>query len=102
MRRREQVSAYLGALIEWYDFYLYGFAAATVLNVLFFPQLDAAAGIIASFATLAVGFVARPVGALIFAHYGDRVGRRDAGNVADQAFAPITIDIQSVELTRGQ
>ena len=76
MRRRVQVSAYLGAVIEWYDFYLYGFAAATVLNVLFFPRLDAAAGIIASFATLAVGFVARPLGALIFAHYGDRVGRR--------------------------
>jgi MFS transporter, MHS family, shikimate and dehydroshikimate transport protein len=76
VRRRVQVSAYLGALIEWYDFYLYGFAATTVFNVLFFPELDATVGVIAALATLAIGFVARPLGAVIFAHYGDRVGRK--------------------------
>jgi MFS transporter, MHS family, shikimate and dehydroshikimate transport protein len=76
VRRRVQVSAYLGALIEWYDFYLYGFAATTVFNVLFFPELDATVGVIAASATLAIGFVARPLGAVIFAHYGDRVGRK--------------------------
>lgn len=76
MRRRVQLSALLGALIEWYDFYLYGFAAAVVLNALFFPAADAATGTIAAFATFAVGFLARPLGAVVFAHFGDRVGRR--------------------------
>jgi MFS family permease len=76
MRRRVQTSSFLGALIEWYDFYLYSFAAATVLNTLFFPKLDPGVGVIASFATLAVGFIARPLGALIFARFGDRHGRK--------------------------
>ena len=76
MRRRVQLSSFLGALIEWYDFYLYSFVAATVFNGLFFPTVDPATGVIASFATLAAGFVSRPLGALIFARLGDRSGRK--------------------------
>ena len=76
MRRRVQVSAFLGAVIEWYDFYLYGYAAAVVLNTLFFPSTDAAAGTLGAFATLAVGWLARPLGAVVFGYFGDRTGRR--------------------------
>ncbi|MET0452112.1 MAG: MFS transporter [Mycobacterium sp.] len=76
MRRRAQLSAYLGSLLEYYDFYLYGYAAALVLGGLFFPTTDPSVGVLSSFASLAVGFLARPIGALIFGHFGDRLGRR--------------------------
>src|SRR5262249_35496275 len=62
--------------IEWYDFFLYGTAAALVFNKLFFPTLDPVAGTLASFATYAVGFFARPLGGVVFGHYGDKVGRK--------------------------
>ncbi|MDH6291321.1 MFS transporter [Rhodococcus opacus] len=75
MQRRVQLSAYLGALVEWYDFFIYGFASAVVLNTLFFPELDPAVGTIAAFATLAAGYLTRPLGALLFTHFGDRIGR---------------------------
>jgi len=65
----------IGTTIEWYDFLLYGTAAALVFNKLFFPNLDALAGTLASLGTYAVGFVARPLGGAIFGHYGDRLGR---------------------------
>ncbi|MBU3064095.1 MHS family MFS transporter [Nocardia sp. NEAU-G5] len=64
------------ALIEFYDYYIYGTAAALVLNKLFFPALSPVAGTLASLATFAIGFVARPVGAIIFGHFGDRIGRK--------------------------
>src|SRR5437773_1573176 len=66
----------IGTAIEWYDFFLYGTAAALVFNRLFFPTFDAAAGTMAAFATYAVGFFARPLGGVIFGHFGDRVGRK--------------------------
>lgn len=66
----------LGTVIEWYDFLIYGTAAALVFNKLFFPSLDATAGTLAAFATYAVGFLARPLGGAIFGHYGDRLGRK--------------------------
>ncbi|MFE0420256.1 MFS transporter [Streptomyces tendae] len=66
----------VGTLIEWYDFYLYSTAAALVLGPLFFPQQSATAATLASFATYAAGFVARPVGGMIIGHFGDRVGRK--------------------------
>ncbi|WP_449866989.1 MFS transporter [Nocardioides rotundus] len=66
----------VGATIEWYDFFLYGTAAAVVFDRLYFNALDGPAAQIAAFATFAVGFVARPFGGLIFGHFGDRVGRK--------------------------
>ncbi|MFJ8199436.1 MFS transporter [Streptomyces sp. NPDC096152] len=66
----------IGTTIEWYDFFLYGSAAALVFNTLFFPNSDPLVGTLLSFLTYAVGFAARPVGALVFGHYGDRLGRK--------------------------
>ncbi|WP_446751001.1 MFS transporter [Streptomyces sp. CLV115] len=62
--------------MEWYDFFLYGTAAALIFNEQFFPSLSPAAGTLAAFSTFAVGFVARPLGGLVFGHYGDRIGRK--------------------------
>jgi MFS family permease len=69
-------SSAIGTSIEWYDFFLYGTAAALVFPKLFFPETSQYAGTLAAFATYAVGFAARPVGAAIFGHYGDRIGRK--------------------------
>jgi metabolite-proton symporter len=69
-------SSYLGTTIEFYDFLLYGTAAALVFNKLFFTSLDPLAGTIASFGTFAVGYIARPVGGIVCGHFGDRIGRR--------------------------
>lgn len=66
----------LGTAIEWYDFFLYGTAAALVFNKLFFPSLSPLAGTMAAFASYAVGFFARPLGGIIFGHFGDKVGRK--------------------------
>jgi metabolite-proton symporter len=66
----------VGTTIEWYDFFLYGSAAALVFDRLFFPESDPLVGTLLAFLTYAVGFVARPVGALVFGHYGDRLGRK--------------------------
>lgn len=74
--RRVVLASFIGTTIEWYDFFLYGTAAALVFNDLFFPTLDPFAGRMASFATYAVGFFARPVGGVVFGHFGDRMGRK--------------------------
>ena len=66
----------LGSSIEWYDFFLYNTAAALVFPHLFFPASSTYAGAMQSFATYFVGFVARPIGAAIFGHWGDRIGRK--------------------------
>jgi MHS family shikimate/dehydroshikimate transporter-like MFS transporter len=66
----------IGTIIEWYDFLIYGTAAALVFNTLFFPKFDPVTGTIAALGTYAAGFFARPVGAWIFGHYGDRIGRK--------------------------
>src|SRR6478736_9268139 len=66
----------VGTIIEWYDFLIYGTAAALVFNTLFFPNIDPLAGTLASLATYSVGFVARPIGGAIFGHFGDRIGRK--------------------------
>ncbi|MBG0819190.1 MHS family MFS transporter [Planomonospora sp. ID91781] len=66
----------IGTTIEWYDFFLYGSAAALVFPALFFPKSDPLTGTLLAFLTYAVGFVARPLGALVFGHYGDRLGRK--------------------------
>jgi metabolite-proton symporter len=74
--RRALVASTVGTSIEWYDFFLYGTAAALVFPKLFFPGASDYAGVLASFAIYAVGFAARPVGAAIFGHWGDRIGRK--------------------------
>ena len=66
----------IGTVIEWYDFLIYGTAAALVFNTLFFPTIDPLSGTLASLATYSVGFVARPIGGAIFGHFGDRIGRK--------------------------
>jgi MHS family shikimate/dehydroshikimate transporter-like MFS transporter len=76
MLRRVRLASLIGTTIEWYDFFIYGTAAALIFNKVFFPQIDSLAGTLAALATFAVGFVARPVGGLIFGHLGDRIGRR--------------------------
>jgi MFS family permease len=74
--RRAALASAVGTTIEWYDFFLYNTAAALVFPHLFFPASSAYAGAMQSFATYAVGFAARPVGAAIFGHWGDRIGRK--------------------------
>jgi MHS family shikimate/dehydroshikimate transporter-like MFS transporter len=70
------IASFIGTSIEWYDFFLYGTAAALVFGALFFPQADPLTGTLLAFATFSVGFVARPLGGIVFGHYGDRVGRK--------------------------
>lgn len=74
--RRVVVASTAGSMLEFYDFIIYGTAAALVFPQVFFPALGETAGMIASFATLGVAFVARPLGGIVFGHYGDRIGRK--------------------------
>ncbi len=74
--RRVVPASLIGTTIEWYDFFLYGSAAALVFNRLFFPSFDPFTGTLLAFATYAVGFVARPLGGIVFGHFGDRIGRK--------------------------
>jgi metabolite-proton symporter len=69
-------SSVIGTTVEWYDFFLYGTAAGIVFNKLYFPSEDPLVGTLLAFAAFALGFVARPIGGLIFGHIGDRVGRK--------------------------
>lgn len=77
-RRRAVFASTVGAVIEWYDFGLYSIAAGLVFPALFFPGSDPIVGIISSYLVFAVGYIARPVGALVFGHFGDRLGRKGA------------------------
>ncbi|HZR39931.1 MAG TPA: MFS transporter [Ktedonobacteraceae bacterium] len=70
------VASTVGTAIEWYDFFLYGFLAATVFGKLFFPTLDPLTGVLAAFTTYYIGFIARPIGGAFFGWFGDRVGRK--------------------------
>jgi MHS family shikimate/dehydroshikimate transporter-like MFS transporter len=70
------LASLVGTTIEWYDFFLYGTAAALVFNRLFFPTFDPLTGTLAAFGTYAVGFVARPIGGIVIGHFGDRIGRK--------------------------
>jgi metabolite-proton symporter len=74
--RRVVAASLIGTTIEWYDFFLYGSAAALIFNKLFFPSFYPFVGTLLAFATYAVGFVARPLGGIVFGHYGDRIGRK--------------------------
>lgn len=75
--RRVIVASLIGTSLEWYDFFIYGTAAALVFNKLFFPSFEPLVGTLLAFATYAVGFVARPFGGVVFGHYGDKVGRKN-------------------------
>jgi MHS family shikimate/dehydroshikimate transporter-like MFS transporter len=74
--RQVVAASFIGTAIEWYDFFLYGTAAALVFPALFFPEFSELAGTLAAFSTYAVGFAARPLGGIVFGHYGDRIGRK--------------------------
>ena len=74
--RRVVMASLIGTTVEWYDFFLYGSAAALVFNKLFFPEFNPLTGTLLAFATYALGFVARPVGGIVFGHFGDRIGRK--------------------------
>ncbi|MFD6277806.1 MFS transporter [Streptomyces sp. NPDC060209] len=73
---RAGFGAFIGSTIEWFDFYIYGTAAALVFDKVFFPELEGSIGTLVAFATFWVGFLARPLGGIIFGHYGDRLGRK--------------------------
>ncbi|RZT39381.1 MFS transporter [Cupriavidus agavae] len=70
------LASMMGTTIEWYDFFLYGTAAALIFNKIFFPAFDPLTGTLAAFATYSVGFFARPLGGIVFGHFGDKVGRK--------------------------
>ena len=74
--RNVLLAAAVGSALEWYDFFIYGTAAALVFGDLFFPKLDPVTGTLAAFATFGVGFAARPLGGMVFGHLGDRLGRK--------------------------
>lgn len=74
--RKATAAAFAGAFIEWYDFYLYGTAAALVFPRVFFPDADPTVALLQSFGSFAAGFLMRPLGALVFGHFGDKIGRK--------------------------
>jgi MFS family permease len=76
--RRAGITAFVGTTVEWFDFYIYSSASALVLGKIFFPEASPAVGTLLAFATFWVGFLARPLGGLIFGHFGDRHGRKTA------------------------
>ncbi len=76
MFRRVMISSVVGTAIEWYDFFLYATASALVFAQLFFPRFDPMVGTIASFGTFMIGYISRPFGAILFGHFGDRIGRK--------------------------
>jgi MFS transporter, MHS family, shikimate and dehydroshikimate transport protein len=74
--KKVAAASFIGTTIEWYDFFLYGTAAALVFGDLFFPDAEPLIGTLLAFSTYAVGFAARPIGGIVFGHYGDRIGRK--------------------------
>ena len=76
--RRAVIASTVGTTIEWYDFLLYSVVTGLVFGKLFFPKSDPLVGVLEAFAVYTVGFIARPIGAAIFGHYGDRIGRKAA------------------------
>src|SRR6202171_6803474 len=75
-RSRVVLASAVGSALEWYDFFIYGTAAALVFNELFFPKLDPRIRTLAAFATFGVGFFGLPFGGIVFGHFGDRMGRK--------------------------
>ena len=73
---RVVLSSYVGSVVEWFDFFIYSVATASVFNVLFFPNESAGVGTLLALATLAIGYLVRPIGGVIYGHFGDRIGRK--------------------------
>src|SRR6516162_3645797 len=74
--RKAVIASTIGTTIEWYDFFIYGTAAGLIFGKLYFPNEDPLTGTLAAFGTYFIGFASRPIGAVIFGHYGDRIGRK--------------------------
>lgn len=74
--RRAAWGSFVGAVVDWYDFLLYGIVAALVFNTEFFPQVSPTMGTLAAFGTFGVGFLFRPLGGMVFGHFGDKLGRK--------------------------
>ena len=74
--RRVGLAGFVGTTMEWYDYFLYGAATALIFNQLYFPNVDPLIGTLAAFSAFAVGFVARPLGGIVFGHFGDKIGRK--------------------------
>src|SRR5580698_8432868 len=74
LRWRVVLSSYIGSVVEWFDFFVYSVASASVFNVLFFPNVSAGIGTLLALATLAIGYFVRPIGGVIYGHFGDRIG----------------------------
>jgi MFS family permease len=70
------LSSYVGSVVEWFDFFIYSVASASVFNVLFFPNASEGVGTLLALATLAIGYLVRPLGGVIYGHFGDRLGRK--------------------------
>jgi MFS transporter, MHS family, shikimate and dehydroshikimate transport protein len=98
--RKVALAAMAGSAIEWYDFFIYLTAAALVFGPLFFPGGSEVAGVLAAFSTAAVGFVARPVGGILFGHFGDRLGRKPTLVIALLTMGTATTPSASCRLTR--
>ena len=77
MIRRVVTASLIGATIEWYDFFLYGVIAGIVFNQLYFPASDPLISTLLAYSTFAVGFITRPLGGIIFGHFGDKIGRKN-------------------------
>ena len=91
--RRVMMASAVGSALEWYDFFIYGTAAALVFSELFFPKFDSNTGLLLSFATFGVGFFARPFGGMVFGHLGDRIGRKPFVIATFVAFAAFPIAV---------
>ena len=74
--RKAVIASTIGTAIEWYDFFIYGIAAGLIFGKLYFPNEEPLTATLAAFGTYFIGFVGRPIGAAIFGHYGDRIGRK--------------------------
>ncbi|AMP08387.1 sugar (and other) transporter family protein [Collimonas arenae] len=74
--RKAAFGSFVGAVVDWYDFLLYGITAALVFNTQFFPNTSPTIGTLAAFATFGVGFLFRPLGGIVFGHFGDKLGRK--------------------------
>ena len=74
--RKAVIASTIGTTIEWYDFFIYGTAAGLIFGKIYFPHQDPLTATLAAFGTYFIGFVGRPIGAAIFGHYGDRIGRK--------------------------
>jgi MFS family permease len=102
-RRRILLAGAFGTAIEWYDFFVYGLIAPLVFDQLFFPKFDQLTATLAVFATFAVGFLARPLGGLVFGHFGDRSGRRSVllGTLLLMGLATLSIGLLPTYASAG-